>query len=584
MAVPELVKPHSEPSPRLLVEWPSWTNTFFGNLRDLVSPPRLPNLEIRSAPAAFWPDVFVRRPLPWSGFVQSGACHAVAFALLVVLSRVVALQPKVVAMPAFEHSQVIYYQPSEYLPALDTRNGRDNEARKAEPEFSRQPIISVPRESDNRSQTVVVPPRVRLQREVALPNVVAWSDKQKPELAIPSAPLTPAAQIDRIAPQIENSVVAPPADVRPSDRRSAPALQAAVVAPPSDINVSRRAPVLQGPEPAVIAPPANVQTLSTRTVGDLNIGRTAVINAAPQLAVGEQHTVAGGRAAALSGGPQVVAPPPSLGSSASTGAGGRMIALNVHPAVGAPANPPAGNRRGAFAASPSGHAGASGNPGADSGNGSGAGGRGNGEGSGISHKAGDLPSGLYVGNSAADTSAVAGDPGPGKTNPNLVASVNPPRVSTAPAKVMERGNPAKLSEAERAVFGDRRFYSLTLNMPNLNSAGGSWVIRFAELKQDPRSPAVDLSQPMAIRKVDPAYPSQLMRENVAGTVILYAVIHADGTVGNVRILRGVDDRLDRYASDAVSQWKFDPAKRNGAPVDVEATFQIPFKPARRSTF
>jgi protein TonB len=85
---------------------------------------------------------------------------------------------------------------------------------------------------------------------------------------------------------------------------------------------------------------------------------------------------------------------------------------------------------------------------------------------------------------------------------------------------------------------------------------------------------------MATRKVDPAYPIQLMRENVHGTVILYAVIHADGSVGNVRVLRGVDDRLDRFASEAVAQWKFDPATKNGAAVDVEATFQIPFRPAR----
>ena len=150
---------------------------------------------------------------------------------------------------------------------------------------------------------------------------------------------------------------------------------------------------------------------------------------------------------------------------------------------------------------------------------------------------------------------------------------------------MQPDSNAKLSEAERSVFGNRRFYSVTLNMPNLNSAGGSWVIRFAELNrdvtnQDPNAPPEDLSQPMATRKVDPAYPIQLMRENVAGTVILYAVIHADGTVGNVRVLRGVDDRLDHYASDAVGQWKFDPAMKNGVPVDVEATFQIPFKPTR----
>jgi protein TonB len=74
-----------------------------------------------------------------------------------------------------------------------------------------------------------------------------------------------------------------------------------------------------------------------------------------------------------------------------------------------------------------------------------------------------------------------------------------------------------------------------------------------------------------------------MRQNVGGTVILYAIIHADGTVGNVRVLRGADDRLDRFASQAVAQWQFQPAVKNGAPVDVEATFQIPFRPQRAGT-
>jgi TonB family protein len=170
-------------------------------------------------------------------------------------------------------------------------------------------------------------------------------------------------------------------------------------------------------------------------------------------------------------------------------------------------------------------------------------------------------------------------------NPNLIASVRPPRVAARP---MQPDSAANLSEAERAVFGNRRFYSVTLNMPNLNSAGGSWIIRFAEFKhesgtRDANAPADELSQPMATRKVDPAYPTQLMRENVHGTVILYAVIHADGSVGNIRVLRGADERLDRFAAEAVSQWKFEPATKKGTPVDVEATFQIPFRPARVGT-
>jgi protein TonB len=159
----------------------------------------------------------------------------------------------------------------------------------------------------------------------------------------------------------------------------------------------------------------------------------------------------------------------------------------------------------------------------------------------------------------------------------------------------------KLSEVESAVFGDRKFYSLTLNMPNLNSSGGSWIIRFAELDHESNSTsnpndrvsgsgapdandAAKLSRPAATRKVDPAYPLQLMRQNVAGTVILYAIIRADGTVGNVRVLRGVDDRLDQFARQAVAQWQFHPATKNGTPVAVEATFQIPFRPPRPETF
>jgi TonB family protein len=194
----------------------------------------------------------------------------------------------------------------------------------------------------------------------------------------------------------------------------------------------------------------------------------------------------------------------------------------------------------------------------------------------------DLPAGLYVGNTAAKTSPVAGNPAANSVNPNLMASVRPPSV-TSP-RTMRPESSTKLTEPERAVFGNRRFYSVTLNMPNLNSAGGSWIIRFAELNhdssnRDSASPG-DLSQPAATRKVDPAYPLQLMRENVSGTVILYAIIRADGNVGNVRVLRGVDDRLDRFASQAVAQWQFQPAMKNGSAVDVEATFQIPFHPAR----
>ncbi len=593
-SLPELQQP--APIPRLVVELPSWPRTFFGNLRDVFFPHRLPPLELRSTPAPFWPDVFVKRSLPWGRFLESGLYHVAAGLLLLELTQIfVVLQPRVALKPTFDHSQVVYYRASEYLPPLDTRSTSSTEPRRADPEFSRQPIISVPREADNRLQTLVSPPKVKLKTDVEMPNVVEWSDTVvKPRLAIPAAPLSPAAQITRLAPALQNSLAAPPEDAAtPAQRRDLPMLQDPVAAPPADLRATAPTPA-HALQPALVAPPPDVESSPSRRVGNLNIAPSEVIAPAPQLAVADQRPIAGGRQASL-GPAQVVAPPPALSSSGAAGAAsgspGRLIALNLHPAVAAPPSSPAGNRRGSFAATPDGHAGASGAPGSPSGKTSGGSvhsGSGNkGMSESTAEKGSNLPSGLYVG-AAAKPSVVAGDPAASanSVNPNLVASVHPPRVATA--RPMQPDSTAKLSDPERAVFGNRRFYSVTLNMPNLNSAGGSWIIRFAELKhdlgsRDPNAPAEDLSQPMATRKVDPAYPTQLMRENVHGTVLLYAVIHADGSVGNVRILRGVDERLDRFATEAVEQWKFDPATKNGTPVDVEATFQIPFRPARVGT-
>jgi len=568
------------PDLRLIVELPSWPRVFFGNLFGLFPSREATLLDLRSAPASFWPDVFVTRGLPWRRFVESGAYHVLALALIWLVSGFLALQPQAVPRATLAHDEVIYYTPEEYLPPLDTRQPDSSEAQKADPEYSAQPIISVPPEADNRSQTIVTAPDIKLKQNVALPNVVAWSDR--PQMPIAPAPVVLASIISRLAPPTENAVVAPAPNLdRNDDHRNLPGMQA-----------------------AVIAPPPAVEAASARRPGDINIGRSAVIAPAPRLTLDAQRATAGGNPGAASLSPQVVAPPPSLRTSSSGSGGGRMIALNLHPAVGAPPDPPAGNRRGNFASTPEGHRGASGTPGSATGESAGTDGHGTGKGkengSGSGKSISSLPSGLYVGKSsaAAPTSPVAGNPS-GETensvNPNLIAGARLPRVSSAPARTLQPESETKLSGEEREVFRDRKFYSLTLNMPNLNSAGGSWIIRFAELKQSapanspsgtsPGSTASDLSAPSATRKVDPAYPLELMRQRLEGTVILFGVIHADGTVGNVRVLRSVDERLDQYASDALSRWKFQPATKDDAPVDVEATFQIPFRPGRaRSSF
>jgi TonB family protein len=560
-----LLEETESPSPevRLVIAPEPALRVFVQNLRELFHSGDAAQLHLQSSPAAFWPDVFVERGLPWRRFVESAGYHILALLFIWAGSRFLALQPQVTPRPTFTHADVVYYSPSEYLPPLDTRRPTLARAQKADPELSAQPIISVPPEADNRAQTIVTPPNIRLQDEVALPNTVAWSDK--PRMPIAPAPLVLASEISRLAPQMDRSVIAPPPDV---DNAS-----------PNN---------LQAPQPAVIAPPPALEAASNLRVGETNIGHSTVIAPAPQLSVEEQRALPA-RSAALRGhSPQVIAPPPSVGASGGSRSGG-MVALSLHPAVGAPPAVVAGNRRGSFAATPEGHRGASGAPGASAG-------ASNKDGSEAGKKSnGNLPSGLYVGATTNATSPVAGDPAAkpssgNSVNPRLLAGVRAPRVS----RDAQPDGDSKILEAERAVFGGRKVYSLSLNMPNLNSAGGSWIIHFAALKADSapsssgesssgESSSGELSSPVATSKVDPAYPLELMRQKVSGTVILHAVILADGTVGTVRVLRSVDDRLDQFAREAIAKWQFQPATKNGVPVAVEATFWIPFRPAKTTS-
>jgi TonB family protein len=131
------------------------------------------------------------------------------------------------------------------------------------------------------------------------------------------------------------------------------------------------------------------------------------------------------------------------------------------------------------------------------------------------------------------------------------------------------------------VFGTKHVYRMQINLPNFTSAGGSWIIRFAEMGEHPM--AGELSTPVATSKVDPAYPQALQQDGVQGTIVLYAIIHADGTVGDIRVIHGLNDKLDENAMKALSRWKFRPATKNGTPVDLEAVVQIPFF-ARRTGF
>jgi len=201
-----------------------------------------------------WQDVFVDQKLPWGRFLQSVVLHAAALGLIVTMSLSWMRQQKLLDRAAFDKSSLVTYTPDEYMPPLDTGAAEARKTQKGEPAYAKQPILSVPREADNRSQTIVAPPNLKLDHDVPMPNIVETG------AVVPAVPLdaTRAPLTRIIAP--ETQVVAPAPDVQFDPNRVVrTALKSDVIAPPPELT-NHQTRGLTGPETAVVEPPPNFET------------------------------------------------------------------------------------------------------------------------------------------------------------------------------------------------------------------------------------------------------------------------------------------------------------------------------------
>jgi len=95
----------------------------------------------------------------------------------------------------------------------------------------------------------------------------------------------------------------------------------------------------------------------------------------------------------------------------------------------------------------------------------------------------------------------------------------------------------------------------------------------------PVMPTDDLKMPELVTKIDPVYPSDARDAGVDGKVVVQAVIRENGTVGDIQVLTAVPGwpSLDRNAVEALREWKYRPAMKDGYPVSVYATVVIQFR-------
>ena len=85
-----------------------------------------------------------------------------------------------------------------------------------------------------------------------------------------------------------------------------------------------------------------------------------------------------------------------------------------------------------------------------------------------------------------------------------------------------------------------------------------------------------VSAPVVLFAPEPEFSEEARKAKVAGNVLVYLQVDANGHPTHVRVLRGIGLGLDEKAMEAVRQYKFKPAMENGRPVAVEMNVEVNF--------
>src|SRR5262245_35991361 len=90
-----------------------------------------------------------------------------------------------------------------------------------------------------------------------------------------------------------------------------------------------------------------------------------------------------------------------------------------------------------------------------------------------------------------------------------------------------------------------------------------------------------VSTPTVLKRVEPQYTPESRALGIVGTVVLQAVVQADGTAKIVKVVKPLNLDLTESAIQAIEQWKFRPGMRDGKEVPVSVNVEVNFNLERR---
>jgi len=84
------------------------------------------------------------------------------------------------------------------------------------------------------------------------------------------------------------------------------------------------------------------------------------------------------------------------------------------------------------------------------------------------------------------------------------------------------------------------------------------------------------TDPVVLFRVEPEFSEDARKAKLQGVVKLYAEVDINGVLRNIRVTQALGLGLDEKAIEAVKQWRFRPATRNGKPVVAAAAIEVNF--------
>ena len=455
--------------------------------------------------------------------------------------------------------KLVWYRLQDKLPEVSPLERRDvSRPTATDTKLPQQTIVASQPKAPLANQMIwQAAPRLELQQEVKSPNLLAFDlpkvtpppERPKPKLFNPPVEKPkpqPATPVLPEAPKLEAGAVAQKPNIGP-DR-----ITAALAAKPKPKEFVPPPPKAAPPAPVPRLPEALEITFAAQldglpTVGD---GISAALAQKPQ----PKTFVPPAPKAAGVGGGSLPENAPQLTASVPSGSLTTAI-VGLQPADRMAVKPPEGSRPAQFAGGPN----ENGTGGAEP----------------VESARIFVPDLMIRGGGKPAVPTLVARSSPTSPEALLAAARTALSIPSAPRTRLTR-----VASAPGGQWGDRIIYTMAIQMPNVTSFSGSWIMWFAE-RIAPGKDASEVALPVPLRKVDPKYIAAAADERIEGKVQLAGVIRGTGRVEAISVLKSLDDRLDRSATEALGKWEFTPAERDGTPLEIDVIVEIPFHLAPR---